>query len=230
MAALPTIHTCSHPGKYVIEDLHDGTIVCTLCALVLDQVYSYNHFLIDAHGFSTVHDNMVTNICDNCNFGDVIRANAQVIYESASNKLKDDARRFAMEEISSYAVYKSLKENGVPISGKELLSISNVSLSKIWEIENVCEPNSYLDADTEIAHFVERYCAYCQLSLSDVQEIKSNIVEATSICMNYMPQNIAVGLIYMYRKTFSVQSIAKICNVSPSSIYKIVKVLNEQMK
>ena len=224
-----SIQTCKHPDQYVIEDIHDGSIVCTSCALVLDQAYSFNHFLVDNTERFFPIDNMVTTICDNCNYDESIKSNAQIIYENACKKLQD-FRRFTIEEVSSYAVYKSLKDNGVPISGKELLSISNVSLSRIWQIENVCEPNSYSNGNVELLHFIDRYSTYCRLSFAETQKLKSNAVEASIICMNHAPQNVAVGLIYMCSKKFSVQGVSKICNVSPSSIYKIVRLLNEQMK
>jgi transcription initiation factor TFIIIB Brf1 subunit/transcription initiation factor TFIIB len=217
---------CAHPDNYVVEDLHDGTFVCSLCARVIDQVYSCANSDITTYVQSV--DNLVTTICDNCNYDDCIRNSAQSVYETVNSKL--GKRRYSDIEIAAYAVYKALKSLHIPISGKELFSVTNVSMRKIWQMENICEKNSYADSNSELIHYIERYGAYCQLCFVDIRNIIKKIDEVTAICLNHAVQNIAASMIYMYSKKYSVQSIAKLCNVSATCIYRIVKLLNEQLK
>jgi len=217
--------TCLHPESKIIEDLHDGTFVCLVCSRVVDQVYAQD--VVSSFSNISVIDNMITNICANSNFDDSIRAEAQAIFEQTKSKIRK--HRFKECELCAYAIYKALTKMHTPISAREIIQISNVSLSKIWEIEKLCDENSMFNSGKEIRHYLERYSKYCNISFKDTRKMLSVSDKAYSICINHSPQNVAVSILYLYTKAFSVQGLAKICNVSPSCVYRIVRLLNNEL-
>jgi len=190
---------------------------------VIDQVYGYSPSDLPA----MQKDEFITNVCANFNIYPSIERTAQDIFSSSYTVYH---KQFSHIEFAAYAIYTAMRRDSFPISGKEIIQMTNVPLQKIWAISKIINKSEYLNPESEIRFYISRYAPQCNLGFADITNICSQIADAHIICINRAPQNVAAGLIHNYSKKFTVQGIAKICNVTPSCLYQIVKILNEHMK
>lgn len=225
---------CDHPPQCVVEDLHDGTYVCTACARVLDGVVfqsppstpvAWENYDSDYH-----HEraSLVVDMCYNGNLPNCVLLTAQQIHDGLKGKLAKF--RFSQTEIAAYVIYKALQKESMPHSPSEVQHITSIMLPRIWDIENILNTETFTDKVMEISHYVRRYGAYCDMKYKDIEAICEHIGEANDICLNHAPANIAAALLYKYSKNSvygTVQSIAKLCNVSACSVYSILRLLKQ---
>jgi len=220
---------CDH--SISVEDTHEGTVVCTLCCRVLDQLYTYDSHSLTPFPESDIPTtgNAIRDICANFNIPNAIEQRCLEIYtEIAPSKIK----RFPRNVLVAFSVYQGLMDHDVARSPQEILCMTGVELSRIFEVEKLLT-NTSISAHPTSATYVERFGQQCGLSFPEIQHVMKFCEVADNICENYAPQTIAASLISCYCKLFkkcvSIQMISKICLVSSSSIYRITRLLTKQM-
>jgi transcription initiation factor TFIIIB Brf1 subunit/transcription initiation factor TFIIB len=223
--------SCGHPSY--VEDDREGTVICTVCCQVIDQLYSYDTYQVDT--FSqlpafNVNIQAIQDICANFNIPSSIEAKCIEIYQDISTS---KTKRFPKNVLIAFSVYQGLIEHNVARSPQEILCMTGVELSRIFEVETLLAKTDISDHPTS-ATYVERFGLQCGLSFSDIQYVLTNCKLADEICENYAPQTIAATLISCYcklrKKSITVQTISKTCLVSSSSMYRIARSLSKHCK
>lgn len=216
---------CEH-SSYV-EDDREGTIVCTLCCRVLDQLYLHDKYSLEIPSLVTPNAN-IQDICANFNIPYSIEQDCYKIYtEITASKLK----RFPKNVLVAYCIYQALMNHEVARSPQEILCMTGVELSRIFEVEKLLTNTDISDHPTSVT-YVERFGQQCGLSFSEIQRVAKNCTLADETCENYAPQTIAATLISCYcklrKKSVTVKTISKICLVSASSMYRISRTLSKK--
>lgn len=231
------MNLCEHPIHMQVEDVREGFITCIQCSRVIDQIYCFEPNIPYPHEIKNVESSPTTSpeirylkdICSNFNIPTYIAHKCVTIYEDAKQRTSGK-RRLPKNALVAFAIYRGMLEEGVPRSAQEIYSMTNVPLSQIFEIEGICEIGMDFSSITSSESYIERFATFCDLNFQDIKIIKAKCSLADDICENSAPQNIAAALIFLYDKQLTVQRISKICCVSSSSIYKIVKKLNADLR
>jgi hypothetical protein len=116
--------------------------------------------------------------------------------------------------------------------------MTGVELPRIFELEKQVTPFTIFEQPSNIQYtfvhlsntYIERFAAQCNLTFQEIQLILRECDVANDVCENYAPQTIAAALIAQYCKSFkkevTVQDVAKLCLVSSSSMYRVIKKLS----
>jgi len=216
--------SCDHPPMYCVHDDREGTVVCTLCAHVIDQLYMFDNSLKEAR--DTSNEN-ITNICINFNIADSIRHRCNVIFQRTCAISK--SWKFPTNVLVAYSIYYGLLEHSISRSPQEIFCMTGVPLSQIFEVEKTLTPQVLVIPLSPVT-YIERFAVQCGLNFKDTQNIirsYKNVSCTSEHFDNYGPPTIAAAFIVLYCKekkiTFTIKNIAKICLVSASSIYRVVK-------
>lgn len=224
---------CTHPLISCIEDEREGTIVCTLCAHVLGQLYVHEHG--QGQGSSITNGSLIPltaspidDICANFNISSSIKQHCEEILQSIQNL--SQTSKVAKNILYAYCVYRGLIDHGVARSPQEIYCMTGVELTKILEVEKLITNTSLICEYPSSDTYIERFAIQCGLNFQDIQCISFYCAYANECCENYAPQTIAAALISIFCKThkngLAVKFIASKCLVSSSSIYRIIKKLN----
>ena len=221
---------CDH-SSYV-EDEHEGTIVCTVCCQVLEQLYSHDPFILNSLPETTTNTatQNIQDICANFNIPNSIEQKCIDTYIKISTS---KVKRFPKNVLIAFSIYQSLLEHDVARSPKEILCMTGVELSRIFEVEKLLVDIDISDHPTS-ATYVERFGQQCGLSFPEIQCVTKYCELADEACENYAPQTIAATLISCFcklrKKSVTVQTISKTCLVSASSMYRISRTLSNRCK
>ncbi len=226
------MESCTHPEELCIEDHHEGTVVCTGCSRVLDQLYAFEANISyprneeqapKAYTFISIS---AEDICANFNLPSSILPRCGVIFDEARKSLK--WHKFPLATLSAYALYKSMTEEGIVRSPQEIQCMMGVTLSQIYEVEKVMQRNTINITTSE--DYLERFVVQCGLNFNDFKVIRKKCQIAEEICENFAPQTIAAALVFLYHKSLTVRKVSEICLVSASSIHKIVTKLTNDLR
>jgi len=219
---------CEHPVALLIEDEREGSIVCGVCAMVVDQLYMHNAFVDNSiTSIPNISNTPFDDICANFNISNTIKHTCLTLLHTIQTL--PQLRNSMKQRVQAYCLYRSLLEHNVTRSPQEIYCMTGVELSHILTIDNLVNTTvhcEYPSSDT----FIERFALQCGLIFKDLQCITFYYKPMMEICENYAPQTIAAALIANYCKLHNTHStvkfIAKQCLVSASSIYRILKHLN----
>lgn len=227
--------SCEHPPQYQVEDHREGFIICTLCSFVIDKVFSFQPNISFPHkqqgSFKTYKksdcdgESAIKDICSNYHVTDQVTQQCLALFNRARLRLK--GRNIPINTIAAFAIYRGLMEESIPRSAQEILVMTGVDLTQIFDVEKICDMG--LAPIPSSNDFVERFGAQCGLSYQSIKIIKEKCALVNDICENYAPHTIAAGLIFMYDKKLTTRYVAEVCGVSASSIYKIVKKLSKNV-
>lgn len=241
--------SCEH--YQTVEDEREGTVVCISCGLVLDQLYIYQQYSDNSE-----LNISITDICANHNIPTSIAQKCTDILQHIQTTIS--SRRFPKNVLIAYAVYQGLLENDVVRSPTEILNMTGVELSRIYDVEkaltsitNTVMPSIIVKSidtrqplrSTSKATFyeyptpqlyIERFSTQCGLSFQDIQNITSYCKHIVELCENCASQTVAASLILYYCKTrklkTTIRDISTVCMVSVSSIYRIQKKIKVALK
>lgn len=199
--------SCQH--LEVIEDYHEGTIVCSNCGVVMsplfvNQIHNLSHNMVQEKILTEIQhllDRIHVPIC----YANQIESYYAKNFTTKSNKS------------IAFAVYKVLNKLGIPISMKE---ISNVSCVDKKSLNKAQQDNNFVSIDNNA--FIEKYCKILGLSFQTTTVIK-NVVKNLPIS-GHNPSSMIASTIYKVckeeKRKISIKQISLITNVSSISIQR----------
>ena len=196
-----------HTNK--VTDEREGQIVCVDCGLVLtDKIFlEYNQFSNDEHNNLS---NKVKDILEKLNLpycfvSDIVRK-----YLSLQHK------KFLLE----YVVYLTLHESGFPISIKDISSVTGISHSRIYDLQENDQSICLRPQD-----LLEKYCTLLQLDYKTYSLIKKELIP--EIQTGHNPLTVIAATIYTFSKKnklkLSMKQIANVVKISSVSIQRYIK-------
>ena len=134
------------------------------------------------------------------------------------------------KQLACFAIYATLSEAGTPRSMAELSYFTGVHISKIWKIEKH-ENVSVLDC---CENFVERICNMIKLPYQDQCKIKNLVAKLSGPC-GCRVNTLIAAVIWLYSNDviclcLSLKEICKACHVTTSSVYKLLKKINVNVR
>lgn len=198
-------------------DEREGTIVCTCCGLVVDEKI-YNFYDSNLSSKEEVGNdcfkNDVREILSKLQLPDVyttlILKNFQKETEQKRNK----------KQLLPYVIYKTLNENGIPISIKDISSISGFTDISIYDMQ---ESNKSLILQP--SDLLEKYCRYLGMDYKTYTLIKKLLPQEN--ISGHNPLTIIAATIYRFCKSnnikVSMKKISSTVKISCVSIQRYLK-------
>lgn len=218
---------CSH--KSVQEDLHEGTLVCLDCALVLETIL----FLpsITQLSFISNEENLEKRrkeeqqILDICELWHIDRKEVYNILNVYEKLIKQIGEKYKNNELLAFAIFSHLTKNNYICSPDDIVCLFQLSNKKIlFRILN--ETDEILEIDTN--SYSERNCSSTIFNYKEktlISKICKDINEESKT--SFHPKTLSLLVMYYYCKLFksdvSLKTIAQLCSVHVSRIYKLIK-------
>jgi len=213
--------TCQHLN--LVEDIHEGSIVCIDCALVISSLFlnqirqvsnSGQDFSPSENTSLTEIKNLLDRIHISTSYGDKINAHLQKNYVTTS-----------MEAIV-FSVYKVLNEMGISISMKEISQATNISKKVLHKAQSINEV-----VHIDFSEVVEKYVRLLGLPYEILALIKKTILKCPKTGHN--PNSILAAVIYQVCKQtnqrVSMKKISQVTKVSCISIQRYNKYCKYQL-
>ena len=229
---------CTH--DMVTYDEHDGTVVCTDCALVLeeniadqrsntaiqtDEVNDVFEEFINSEDMTGCYGiphakNYLYDVCQNLEL-------SPAIYNEATRRAVglwyNEQLPYPWKELSAYALYETMINNYQPIDIHSICQQCHISPHVIWKLDQqIGVTEKFVSAKS----YVQVHCYFLDMNQEDVKNLEE-------ICLllrgfdYYHPKTVCAALIYIYSKRIGkpldYSTISKLCNVSASSIAKLCK-------
>lgn len=218
---------CKHPNEYILHDDHEGSIICTKCAHVIDVNMTIfpSYALLEVEEEKKCNTSTIDTIVHNNNIN-------SVIYEKAKEIMKDLLQLKINKNdlnLSIYAIYIAGINTNNPYTIEELALMLDKSIKQINRIINtISKVTKYRYLTTEeLPHpklFITRYCASF-LSPTDIFKIKRIQVPKTLLHKN--PRIVIAGMVYYYFRQKNVVFIRN--ELCLSVIQKTLNVKSEQI-
>jgi transcription initiation factor TFIIIB Brf1 subunit/transcription initiation factor TFIIB len=206
---------CSHFNSVIDEK--EGSIICTDCGLVLEEK------LFKFYGGNLSSGEMETSSCLKEDVKEILSklglpdVFSKMIVQSFKNDMSEKKKK---KDYLAYVVYKTLNENNIPISIKEISSVSGLSDNSIYDMQEknksvVLQPSDLL----------EKYCSYLGLDYKTYSLIKNELpIQNIS---GHNPLTVVAATIYKYCKKnnikISMKKIATTVKISCVSIQRYLK-------
>ena len=207
-------HLCSHEN--VVDDERGGCCVCVECGLVLeDKLFlpNYNETFLE-YNLKTRNKEKEEEIRELLHRINLPDAYLDQIAENCLTKSKKKI---------PYIVYKTLNEDGCPISIKEISAVSGFPDSKIYKDQ---EKDKILISKPEL--MLEKYCRYFGLNFNSYTVIKEKIKGSSRSGHN--PLTIIGANIYLHSKEVGlkipIKTIARELKISCISIHRYLRLKN----
>lgn len=219
--------SCAHEE---INETDTGECVCTLCGLVLEILYGLSPptsipssapascNLIDSDIYSFIKDVYSR--------GNIAEGTMQQAVNRYKNLAKKWNRGEKKKQLACFAIYATLTEASTPRTLREIECLSGVSISKMWRIEKK-QKETVLDNSE---NFVERICETLMLPYKDMRNIRSIVAQVSGVAA-CRGGTIIAAIIWLYVNDkicscASLQDICAACNVTSSSVRKVIKKIN----
>jgi transcription initiation factor TFIIIB Brf1 subunit/transcription initiation factor TFIIB len=221
---------CRH--KTIVKDMHEGTIVCTDCAKVLDSCFYIDineEYVTKApYDFYAPIEQYLVDICTNGNIPNSIRNDAFSHFKLLKQNL--ETRKFKVNDVDIivYALYEILARHNTPRTPQEMQGLTNVSVGRLWKIETkiTCQ-TTYTDP----ADYVNRYATFLDLSYTDIKSI-IHIIHNIRELDDVRPRCLVAAIFYLYCKQNNIKNtlkkICEVCSVSTSAAHNIIKKIKEK--
>ena len=212
--------SCQH--LETLDDFHEGSVVCTLCGLVISPLFSdfvpsipcYQEEINSTESFCL---NEIKNLLDRIH---VSTCFATRILTHLRMNFTTNSRRNVV-----YSVFKVLNELNIPISLKEISHVSNLSKKTLHQVQS---HNEVIDVD--FSDVVEKYARLLNLSFETIALIKAKIKNSTGSGHN--PNSVLASTIYQICKStgqrISMKKIAQVTQVSCVSIQRYNKFIKDK--
>ena len=207
-------HLCSH--EYIIDDEREGCSVCTECGLVLEEKLFLPGYNEKNHN-ETFHDMSFKNIEKKKEIKELLhRINLPDVFTSQVSKKSVQHSKKSIP----YLLYKTLNENGCPVSMKEISAVSGLTNCEIYKHQ---EKNEIIIMKPEL--MLEKYCKILNLNFNAYSLIKKQMNELSKT--GHSPLTIIGANIYLYIKTnnlkIPMKLVARTLNISCISIQRYLK-------
>lgn len=214
-----TENLCSHINTVIDE--REGSVVCTECGLVLEDKYFkvYNYHLSPIEKDQNVSiKNEVSELLAKLELPDVF---TKLIVEKFENELTEKKNK---KGLLAFVVYKTLNDNNIPVSIKDISSISGLSDIDIYDMQDSNESVIVQPSD-----LLEKYCGYLGFDFKVYSLIKKDLpIQNIS---GHNPLTIIAATIYKYCKKNSIKlSMKKIASTVKISCVSIQRYLKSNKK
>lgn len=202
---------CSHINTLVDE--REGCVVCTDCGLVTEEMFfsdsKFSYFEEDIKLRNEVSEILSKLQLPNFFTSLIIRNFKKEINEKKNKK-----------ELLSYIIYKTLNENNIAVSIKDISATSGFTDKNIYNMQE-CNKSLILQP----CDLLEKYCSYLNLNFKTYSLIKKNLPEQN--ISGHNPLTIIAATIYKYCKKnnikISMKKIASTVKISCVSIQRYMK-------
>jgi transcription initiation factor TFIIIB Brf1 subunit/transcription initiation factor TFIIB len=206
---------CAHINSVIDE--REGSIVCTSCGLVLDEkIFNFNNSNLSYQedGQNVCFKNEVKEILSKLQLPEVY---TNRILENFKNEISQKRNK---KELLPYVIYKTLNENGIPISIKDISSTSGFTDISIYDMQ---ESNKSLIVQPE--DLLEKYCSYLGFDYKTYTLVKKLLPQQN--ISGHNPLTIIAATIYKYCKLnnikISMKKISLTVKISCVSIQRYLK-------
>jgi transcription initiation factor TFIIIB Brf1 subunit/transcription initiation factor TFIIB len=206
---------CAHFNSVIDEK--EGSVICTDCGLVIEEKLFKFYEPSQGENKSFLEEE-VNEILTKLGLPDVF---SKSIVKNLEN---ENVEKRTKKGFLEYVIYKTLNENSIPISIKEISSVSGISDTNIY---NMQENNKSLIL--EPCELLEKYCSYLGLNYKTYSLIKKELPSQN--ISGHNPLTIIAATIYQYCKNNSIKlSMKKIANTVKISCVSIQRYLKQKNK
>lgn len=210
-------YSCQHLTQ--IEDFHEGTIVCSLCGLVLSPLFidQITQLSDSCHDSSTKNFSLteIRNLLDRVHistcFATQIDAHLKKNFTTISKKA------------IVYSIFKILNELDIPISMKELSHACYMNKKMLHQAQS---ENDFIHIN--FLDIVEKYAKLLNLNFKTITLIKETINKCPMSGHN--PNSILASTIYqvckLTKQRISIKKVSEVTQVSCVSIQRYNKFYN----
>lgn len=206
--------SCNHFNELIDETR--GDIVCTDCGLVLSDKVFIN--------YNKVEEEKIHNTGNEGEINELLeRLNLPLCFSSAILKTYEKVilEKKTKKELLSYTIYKSLNDEGFPISLNEMSAVSGFTNKKLYSMQ---ENNKAIILKP--LQLLNKHCKTLGLQNDDIKCI--SVILPTSNLTGHNPLTVIGSTIYAYLKKhkpnqYSMKKIAKVVNTSCISIQRYLK-------
>lgn len=215
---------CMHAN--VVEDMHEGTIVCRECAYVIHENVEYiqiSNEYEDDYEIRSPSQQLLYDVCSNLHITQGIYNESKEQATALMDMYQQYFPSFTWRDFTCYALYMVLKEHMYPVVPNVIAFNCQVDLHSIWKLE--CELSTS-NVHIKPRYFASQFCNALDLDY-DVERNVSQICDNLTFLDHYHPQTICASVIYTYLRSQDVDISMKHagikCCVSYSSISRLCR-------
>lgn len=215
--------SCAH--TYTVEDHHEGSIVCTDCNRVLDQLYACDKrepyeqtvFNKNTSEIVDIFDTLFAPRALICSFEEKLRKNLQLLNVRKTNHLV------------GACLYEVFIENNISKTLSEISSVLQTSTSLIWktlaEIQK-SQPSINVVCPMQLT---SRVCHALDLTYKDCKDINEKLLPVCARFPFHNPSTLVGTIVYLHCKEAKLKyTMKRVCNtvgISVISIQRFIKKL-----
>lgn len=208
---------CPHLNE--IDDFRNGDVICVDCGLIIDKIYVTSFVSCPESDSPSFEKEYILEILNRLNIPYTYSDKILQKFNDLSRKEKNCNRKL---EILSYSVYEILNEYNIPISLKDICSVSGISTDKLFSKQHCA-------TTVPLSPTLEKYCLMMNLSYQDFIKIEQKL--PCELESGHNPLTIIGSLIYKYSKennlNLSIKHIANTLSISVVSIQRFLKRQND---
>lgn len=197
---------CTHES--VSEDIHDGTVVCVNCALVLEEnlplsfPYTHTEHHIGDSFTSSKQIHVVKDIRkDHADFFEIIlgkwnvngKDQSEILRKYEKMKTNINSHKKDNYKMFAYCVYSVLSKTGYGITPDEVARTFNVKKKNMFQYQTLIDDSEY----TTIRPISDKLCARLDLPFKDKKKI-GEICEQYAMTSNQNLKTVCILVIYYY--------------------------------
>jgi transcription initiation factor TFIIIB Brf1 subunit/transcription initiation factor TFIIB len=217
------------PHSRSIDDVVEGTCVCTDCGLVLSQLYFDNYqFENEKSDFYEILL-FLKDVCGNACMPENIVCYAHTYFQKLKKDTYIKEKKFNDKILASYALYETLSRHKIPYTANEIEYFTGTPCKMLWKVENCLHFTEMLNNPQD---FVDRYCSSLELDFYSTKIIKGIVGNMYGLG-DIRPSSVVAAVIYLYCKELgfpmSMKTVCEACFVSTGNMYKIIRRLPEHI-
>ena len=240
----PSRNGCFHSS--VTEDVHEGTVICLECAVVLENQI----FLPLPHLQTNVYDDNMTKGFAKKQQKQKEEEGLHILYELANTwhiakkgvheiihsykKGRKHQSKFCNKEILAYAVYAYLMKHEYNVGPNDIvLKFGLTNQNKLYQIASVLQDKTMPKLNT----FVQNYASLLNLTFKEKQYLSDLIQNQQFINLSHHLHLKSLGVLLiiwfcsLYYPHYTRKEICKKCNVTYANIEKLIhSKLNLELK
>lgn len=216
--------SCDH--AYTVEDVHEGSIVCTDCCRVLDQVfaceqrntYEQTFFSKDLSQFVDIFDTLFA---------------PRTLITNFEKKVSDCLNRYKLKKSSHLigaCLYEYFIENSISRTLNEISAVLQTSTSLIWKTLSVIQKTSTnrhkILCPTQLT---SRICHSLELDYKHYKAINEKLLPLCAKFPSHNPSTLVASVIYLYCKEtklkYTMKRVCSVVGISVISVQRFIKKL-----
>lgn len=192
-----TTRNCRHPEQDCILDDREGTLICQLCCLVINENTPQNASFVEntSKGVEGEHAELIHDWIENGNLPSfalrpALRFLTNTIFTSEQLK---NTTVYSFNDLAAFALYSTLIEEDVPRSLNEIARITGVSTNKLWRLESDLGISNPLKCSA----FMPKLAMQLPLSYSESRVICARADWIQERC-SFSPITVLTAVVYSY--------------------------------